>query len=242
MIRSGGTARSVHRGRRLPARWLRTHSTRTCRGTCTQTERPARIETVRGRDQGGLLAPVLPARHCSRMSLLPPGSVAGRMRWAKAHPWVAASHFSALGLLLLLMLVLVPWEADEFPGLETRLFLAAANWPFGVLVYGLGLRWGFRLGPPQDRADNRRRDSDPPLGCEQAARATAVSPQAAGLDTDRRPAARPAPRSVTRAGRTIRTGPEPGHLTVEACSERTGGRRSAQTASEWNRSAGKVSN
>jgi hypothetical protein len=100
------------------------------------------------------------------------------MRWAKAHPWVAASYFSALGLLL--MLVLVPWEADEFPGLETRLFLAAANWPFGVLVYGLGLRWGFRLGPPQDRADNRRRDSDPPLGCEQAPRATAVSPQAAG--------------------------------------------------------------
>jgi hypothetical protein len=75
------------------------------------------------------------------MSLLPPWSVAGRMRWAKAHPWVAASYFSALGLLLL-MLVLVPWEADEFPGLETRLFLAAANWPFGVLVYGLGLRWG----------------------------------------------------------------------------------------------------
>jgi hypothetical protein len=218
----GSTVRSVGRGPR-----------------CTQTERPARIETVRGRDQGGLLAPVLPARHCSRMSLLPPWSVAGRMRWAKAHPWVAVSYFSALGLLLL-MLVLVPWEADEFPGLETRLFLAAANWPFGVLVYGLGLRWGFRLGPPQDRADNRRRDSDPPLGCEQAPRATAVSPQAAGLDTDRRPAARPAPRSVTRAGRAIRTGPEPGHLTVEACSERMGGRRSAQTASEWNRSAGKV--
>jgi hypothetical protein len=61
-----------------------------------------------------------------------------------------------------------------------------------------------------DRADNRRRTGDPPLGSERAPMATATSPPAAGWELKRRSAARPAPRSVTRAGRAIRTAPNSG--------------------------------
>jgi len=46
--------------------------------------------------------------------------------------------------------------------------------------------------------------------------------------------------TVHNASRTSdQDGPEPGHLTREARSEQPGGRWSAQTASEWDRSAGK---
>ena len=48
---------------------------------------------------------------------------------------------------------------------------------------------------------------------QQAPRATAVSPPAAGSDTERRSAARPAPRSSDASRTSDQDGPEPGHLT-----------------------------
>jgi hypothetical protein len=71
----------------------------------------------------------------------------------------------------------------------------------------------------QDHPDNRRRDSDPPLGGEQAPRATTVSLRAARLG--HRAAIRGlAGATVTNASRTSdQNGPEPGHLIEEARSE-----------------------
>jgi len=65
-------------------------------------------------------------------------------------------------------------------------------------------------GTTQHRADNRRRDGDPPLGRSGRPRATATSPPATGSRTERRSAGRPARRSRTQAGQAIRSAPNPG--------------------------------
>jgi hypothetical protein len=70
----------------------------------------------------------------------------------------------------------------------------------------MGTEWG--LGTFTIEQTTEDGDSDPPLGREQAPRATATSPPAAGLGTERRSVGRPAPRSVTRAERAIRTAPK----------------------------------
>jgi hypothetical protein len=59
---------------------------------------------------------------------------------------------------------------------------------------------------------------------------TAISPEAAGPDTERRSARRAAPRSMTRAERAIRTAPNPGTSRGGALGA-AGGRGSARTAS-----------
>jgi hypothetical protein len=76
------------------------------------------------------------------------------------------------------------------------------------------------------------------LAASRPRRATATFATGGRFGHRRRSVGRPAPRSMTRAERAIRNGPEPGHLIEEARSERTEAGASARTASERDRSAG----
>src|SRR5215207_9624051 len=110
-----------------------------------------------------------------------------------------------------------PWHESEFCGAEPlprhgdglkRDRMGTESEPRSLRIEPIGGWAGART--LHDRADNRRRTGDPPLGRERAPMATAISPPAAGWEPKRRSAGRPASRSVTRARRAIRTAPNSG--------------------------------
>jgi hypothetical protein len=72
----------------------------------------------------------------------------------------------------------------------------------------MGTEWG--LGPFTIEQTTEDVTAIHLLGREQAPRATATSPPAAGSGTERRSAGRPARRSMAPAERAIRTAPNPG--------------------------------
>ena len=106
----------------------------------------------------------------------------------------------------------------------------------GANVESGGTEWGpAALNIEQTTADV----GDPPLGRSRLRGRRLSRHGQPDSDTERSSAGRPAPRSVTRAGRAIRTAPNPGTSRGGALGA-SGGRRTARTASERDRSAGEV--
>jgi len=95
--------------------------------------------------------------------------------------------------------------------------------PRSLRIEPYGERMGAEWGPGPFTIEQTTEDVhvDPPLGREQAPRATATRATGSRLGHRAATRRRLAPRSVTRAERAIRTAPEPGHLKEEARSEQT---------------------